>query len=239
MRALTQADCLVLWESGQGLHPIDQGLLAVNAVFPETRDDSVADWPLGRRNRALVQLYCANFGSKLRGWTSCRQCGEKLEFAADGKTMAQAASGDSTAVVSEAGRSFRLPTSRDLAQIASAGKVSAAVPLLLNLCLVSQPSGEPAPSIELSEEELERIGDRLAQADPLAEILLDFECPACKEHFTEALDLASFIWSELENRARRLLSDVHTLASAYGWSETEILSLSPQRRNFYLKQVQA
>jgi hypothetical protein len=239
MRALTQADCLVLWESGQGLHPIDQGLLAVNAVFPETRDESVADWPLGRRNRALVQLYCANFGSKLRGWTSCRQCGEKLEFAADGKSMAQSAPHDSAAVVSEAGRSFRLPTSRDLARIAAASEVSAAVPLLLDLCLISQLSEDPAPSIELSEEELERIGDRLALADPLAEILLDFECPVCKESFTEALDLASFIWSELENRARRLLSDVHTLASAYGWSEAEILSLSQQRRNFYLKQVQA
>jgi hypothetical protein len=240
MRALTQADCLVLWESGQGLHPIDQGLLAVNAVFPETRDESVADWPLGRRNRALVQLYCANFGSKLRGWTSCRQCGEKLEFAADGKTMAQTVLDDSAAVVSESGHSFRLPTSRDLARIAAASEVNAAVPQLLNLCLVSQEaSGDAARSVEWSEEELERIGNRLAQADPLAEILLDFECPVCKESFTEALDLASFIWSELESRVRRLLFDVHTLASAYGWGEAEILSLSQHRRNFYLKQVQA
>jgi len=240
MRALSQADCLVLWESGQGLHPIDQGLLAVNAVFPETRDESVADWPLGRRNRALVQLYCANFGSKLSGWTSCRQCGEKLEFAADGMIMAQIALEDTAPVVSESGRSFRLPTSRDLARIAAESNASAAIPLLLNLCLVSQEdSGHPASLIEWSDEELDRIGNRLAQADPLAEILLDFECPVCKESFTEALDLASFVWSELEGRARRLLFDVHTLASAYGWSEAEILSLSQQRRNFYLKQVQS
>jgi hypothetical protein len=229
-----------LWESGQGLHPIDQGLLAVNAVFPETRDESVADWPLGRRNRALVQLYCANFGSKLRGWTSCRQCGEKLEFAADGKTIMQTEKDASTAVVSESGRSFRLPTSRDLARIAAAVDDGVAAPQLLNLCLVSQQeSKESAPSADWIEEELERIGNRLAEADPLAEILLDFECPVCKETFTEALDLASFLWSELEGRARRLLFDVHALASAYGWSEAEILSLSQQRRGFYLKQVQS
>jgi hypothetical protein len=86
---------------------------------------------------------------------------------------------------------------------------------------------------------MERIGDRLAEADPLAEILLNFDCPACKENFAEPLDLASFFWSALDARVRRLLADVHALASAYGWSEAEILALSSQRRNFYLKQVLA
>jgi hypothetical protein len=33
--------------------------------------------------------------------------------------------------------------------------------------------------------------------------------------------------------------DVHTLASAYGWSESEILSLNPARREFYLEMVRA
>lgn len=243
MRALNQADCLALWESGQELHPIDQGLLAVQAAFPETRGESVADWPLGRRNRALAQLYCATFGSKLSGWTSCRRCGEKLEFAADGRAMAQSALDECETVVSVVGRSFRLPTSRDLACIAIQAKTGDAAPQLLNLCLVSREAGndleDAGAAMEWSEEELEAIGNRLAQADPLAEILLDFKCPVCQESFEEALDLASFFWSELEGRARRLLFDVHSLASAYGWSEAEILALSQPRRNFYLRQVQA
>ncbi|MGA2350004.1 MAG: hypothetical protein ABSF70_06180 [Terracidiphilus sp.] len=240
MRALTQVDCLALWESGQELHPIDQGLLAVQAAFPETRDESVADWPLGRRNRALAELYCATFGTKLSGWTSCRQCGEKLEFAADGKAMAQTTLDDPAAVVSVRGLSFRLPTSRDLARVAVECEERDAAAQLLNLCRVPQEAAEvDAGSMGWSEEELELIGSRLAQADPLAEILLDFQCPVCEESFEESLDLASFFWSELEGRARRLLLDVHTLASAYGWSEAEILALSARRRNFYLKQVEA
>jgi hypothetical protein len=239
MRALNQADCLAMWESGQDLHPIDQGLLAVQAAFPETRAESVADWPLGRRNRALAQLYCATFGTKLSGWTSCRRCGEKLEFAADGKAMAQTALEESDKVVSVLGRSFRLPTSRDLARIAIQAEADDAAPQLLNLCLVSREAADGLPTMNWSEEELELIGERFSQADPLAEILLDFECPVCQESFEEPLDLASFFWSELEGHARRLLFDVHTLASAYGWSEAAILALSQQRRNFYLKQVQA
>ena len=54
MRALTHADFLSLWEKGRGLHPLDQGLLAIHAAFPEARE-TVADWPLGQRNRALAE----------------------------------------------------------------------------------------------------------------------------------------------------------------------------------------
>jgi hypothetical protein len=53
MRALTHADFLSLWEKGRGLHPLDQGLLAIHAAFPEARE-TVADWPLGQRNRATA-----------------------------------------------------------------------------------------------------------------------------------------------------------------------------------------
>jgi hypothetical protein len=247
MRALAQADYLVLWESGQELHPIDQGLLAVQAAFPETRAESVADWPLGRRNRALARLYCACFGPKVAGWTRCRQCGERLEFAADGQAMAQGDLEDSAVVVSESGHSFRLPTSRDLAQIAAAADAGAAAAQLLNLCRFSGEAdvGDTESAIDAvqtlawSDEEIERIGDRFAEADPLAEILLNFDCPACKQNFAEPLDLASFFWSALDARVRRLLADVHALASAYGWSEAEILALSSRRRNYYLKQVLA
>jgi hypothetical protein len=35
------------------------------------------------------------------------------------------------------------------------------------------------------------------------------------------------------------LRDVHELASAYGWRESEILALSPQRRQAYLELVRA
>ena len=66
----------------------------------------------------------------------------------------------------------------------------------------------------------------MALADPLAEIMLHFDCPACGTSFDESLDLAAFLWAEIEGQAKRLCCEVHTLASAYGWSETEILSLS-------------
>ena len=76
-----------------------------------------------------------------------------------------------------------------------------------------------------TDEEIETIGERMAACDPLAEIRLNFDCPRCQASFEESLDLVSFLWAEIDSRARRLLASVHALASAYGWSEKEILAM--------------
>lgn len=240
MQSLSQADCLALWESGRALHPLDRGLLAVATAFPESRRESVADWPLGQRNRALAELHCATFGRWLRGWTSCEQCAEKLEFQVDGEALLASEAERVLKPIAFAGYEFRLPTSRDLAAIAVEGDAGAPAVRLLQRCLVADTKGRAEISGGAwSEDELGAIGERMAEADPLAEILLHFDCPACGCAFDESLDLASFLWAQMESRGRRLLLDVHELATAYGWSEMEILSLSAARRNAYLEMVRA
>jgi hypothetical protein len=240
MRALTQADFLALWETGRALHPLDQGLLAIDAAISEGQHDSAADWPIGRRNRALAEMRSACFGPALRGWTSCRQCADKLEFHLDGRALAksQVPAPGETVVVN--GRTFRLPTSRDLAQIAAEQDPIAAAMRLLERCrLEGRAAAEDraVPTSDWSEEDIDAVGEKMALADPLAEIMLHFDCPACGASFEESLDLSTFLWAEIEARATRLLFNVHTLATAYGWNEAEILSLSAARREFYLEMV--
>jgi hypothetical protein len=240
MQSLSQADCLVLWESGRALHPIDQGLLYVHAAFPESRYEAIADWPLGRRNHALAELHCATFGRWLRGWTACERCEAKLECEVDGHALIASGAEPRTESIAIAGSEFRLPTSRDLAAIAGKSSPADAVLSLLDRCRVSGfAEGTELKLCAWSEAEIETIGDRMAEADPLAEILLHFDCPVCACDFDKSLDLAAFLWAEMEARARRLMLDVHELAMAYGWSEAETLALSPARRNFYLDMVRA
>jgi hypothetical protein len=243
MRALSPADCLALWESGQGLHPLDQGLLAIQTAFPETRNESVADWPLGRRNRALAELRCACFGRWIRGWSVCEACGERVEFAVDGAAISECSTPGSDTTVQVDARSFRLPSSRDLAQITTEADPAAAALRLVELCSLSAAEVHAAQAQEatkqLSEQELELIGEKISEADPLAEILLHFDCPVCDHSFDQALDLSSFLWSEIEGRAKKLMLDVYALASSFGWSESEVLGLSATRRDFYLQMVRA
>lgn len=241
MHALSNADFLSLWECGGQLHPLDRALLAIHTAFPEMREESVADWPLGRRNRALVELRSSCFGPALCCWTACPHCGEKIELsmAADVIMPQEKRDQQSEQTVAVNGEIFRLPTSRDLSgvvqKMAHEPDPGAAAVHLLRACRLTE---EPAEK-SWSEEELQTIGESMAHADPLAEILLGFECPACLSTCSEALDLPTFLWSEIDALVRRLLLEVHTLAAAYGWSEREILSLSDARRRLYLEMVQA
>lgn len=230
MRTLTQTDLLALWETGRSLHSLDQGVMAVEAVCPEAKE-SIADWPLGRRNRALVELHGRAFGGPLRGWAACPQCEEKLEFEFDGRSMAAEMYPEQDASVEVDGERFRLPTSRDLAaMVGETDARRAAQSLLWRL----HTTGEKGA---WSDAQIEAVGERLAEADPLAEIRLSFACPRCDAAFEESLDLPWFVWSEMEARVRRVLAEVHTLALTYGWSETEILRLTPARRELYLEMV--
>jgi hypothetical protein len=236
MRTLTEADFIALWETGRSLHPLDQAVLAIHAAFPEITE-SIADWPIGRRNRVLAELRCDALGGAFRGWTACPKCGEKLEFELDGRGLANRpeAESASNACVDGQGRRYRLPTSRDLAAVSKEPNAVVAARLLLQRCCANV---EVARS-PWSEEEIEEIGELMAAADPLAEIRMSFECPICKAAFEESIDLPTFLWAEMEARAKRTLSEVHQLASVYGWSQAEILGLSVARREFYVNMVHA
>jgi hypothetical protein len=241
MHMPTHTDLLGLWETGRTMHPLDQGVLAVEAGFPESAD-RIADWPMGRRNRALAQLRCRWFGGAARGWTTCPQCAEKLEFALDVRALAETGEQELQAAVEVRGRRFRLPTSRDLAALVHETDASNAARLLLGR--IGDGNSQEVREGDLSEGDMSEgdmaaVEEQLAAADPLAEVRLSFDCPNCEAQFEESVDLPTFLWAELEAYVRRLLVDVHRLASAYGWSEAEILGMSAARRELYLDMVTA
>jgi endogenous inhibitor of DNA gyrase (YacG/DUF329 family) len=221
MRTLSNSDILSLWEKGRRLHPLDRGLLALS-VAAALPDENVADWPVGRRNRMLFEMHCQCFGSSLQGWTACPECGEKVEFDIDARSLVPLDSPQSQETIAVGDCCFRLPTSRDLARFTNAVDIQAAAISLAQRCLVNGP--EPAA---WTERVLVEIGDNITAVDSMAETRLALDCPQCGHQW------------EVESRARRLLWEVHMLASAYGWSERETLTVSADRRAIYLEMVQA
>jgi hypothetical protein len=77
----------------------------------------------------------------------------------------------------------------------------------------------------------------MAEIDPQADIQIALTCPACLHQWSAAFDIASHLWIEVNSWAMRILDEVHRLASAYGWSEADILELSPMRRQLYLGMI--
>jgi hypothetical protein len=235
MRTLNDTDLLRLWERGAARHTLDRALLALATALPETPGESLADWPIGRRNQGLARLRCQCFGPRLRGWLACVNCGERLEFELDAQLLAGGESNEpvpTREMITLHDRAFRLPTSRDLAQAAQAADTVAGAACLATSCLVT--GSAPA---QWEDAELIAIGEALALADPDAETRVAFRCPDCGHEWSETLDLPSFFWTEVEARVRHLLLAIDALARAYGWSEADILALSSDRRATYLEMV--
>jgi hypothetical protein len=67
MLAPSSVDCLALWERGHRSTTLERALKMLAAALPETPLDSLADWPLGARNRALANLHLHLFGPSLNG----------------------------------------------------------------------------------------------------------------------------------------------------------------------------
>jgi len=133
---------------------------------------------------------------------------------------------------------FRLPDSYDLAGIVGLSDPEAARGSLLGSCILSSAfEGSEVGLEELPEAVIAQITGRMADADPLAEVELALACPGCGIEWPLAFDIQSFLWRKIEERAGRLLREIHALASAYGWREDDILALTEVRRRAYLERI--
>lgn len=242
MRALTAATLLDVWERGVSLDPTRRALALLSASDPDTTLEALAGLSIGERDTRLFALREITFGNQLTGLVVCPECSEQLELAVRSTDLQLGAASPSQEplVLSKEGMEvrFRLPTSGDLLAMGNGGDVEKAERVLLHQCLIdAKREGESVALETLSEEVLEGVKEEMALADPVAVIQLDHICPSCGYAWDSILDITAFFWSEINAWAQRLLLEVHLLASTYAWSETDILAMSPWRRQYYLELI--
>jgi len=198
--------------------------------------DTLAHLPVGERDRRLLALRRALLGDRLECETSCPACGERLELVLAASALAGVpvdAALESTVEHAGCRVRFRLPTSADLA--ASSAGPDAALALLGRCVLDATRGDERIAADALPPALLDVVAARMAELDPQANVRLALECAACNHRWEDDLDVAGFVLAEIDAHATRLLAEVHGLASAYGWSEADILALGPRRRRRYLE----
>ncbi len=245
MRALTAAELLALWERGGAMSAPRRALAILGSAFPDTPAETLGRLPIGRRDDLLLQLRALAFGPHLDATTQCPHCRAQLELAFTTDQLRSSANPASVEPLSldvaEHTLRLRLPDTFDLLELDLMTDVATAESTLLRRCVLSARCGErvlaPEELQELPQPVLTAAAARLGEADPQADLRFALACPDCNHRWDEPFDIVSFFWREIEAWAVRLLGDVHTIASAYGWSEAEIVNLSPARRRIYLELV--
>jgi len=241
MRSLSASQMLAAWERGVPQGPTERALTLLAANHSEDSPDDLAKLSVGRRDARLLTLREQTFGSRLVGLATCPGCLELLELAFDIADMrAPDVPEPGTLAVQVEGYDveFRLPDSFDLRSIAGSQDISASRDVLLQRCLLHiRRNGETLTAGDLPDVVIAAITERMAQVDPQADVQLALTCPLCSHEWQAPFDVVSFFWSEINDWAHRILHDVHTLATAYGWHEVDILALSSTRRQVYLDLV--
>jgi hypothetical protein len=239
---LSDRELLGVWEAGQGHHPVSRALDFLAATLRDADRDRLASMSIGLRDRHLMDARAANFGSAVRGLAECPGCGEDLEWTLDLDDVRSAPDdgpGGATLFSADGYEvQYRLPDSTDLAAVAAGGDAVTGRSALLRRCVLEARRDDVEVEVGLLPEPVvSGLADVMEARDPQAETLLDFDCPACGTRWQAPFDVLTFLWDEVCARARHLLAEVHYLASAYGWAEADVLSMSAVRRQFYLDTV--
>jgi len=238
MRALSATEMLEVWERGL-TQPQPQRLLTLLAAGAATTTEAAARTSVGQRDACLLTLRELAFGPQLCALASCRSCGERLElnFRTSDVRIETEAEPEGGWSMNVAGYELRChaPNSLDLMAMAPESDPAVARQQLLQLCLSdARHDGVSVAVGQLPAQVISEAVERMAEADPQADVQLALACPQCGHQWRAIFDIGTFFWSEIDAWAQRTLREVHTLAAAYGWRESDILTMSPWRRQFYL-----
>lgn len=242
MRPLTIFEMLDLWEKGKDQRAVYIGLAMLSVAYPKVPIERLARLSIGERDFCILKLREMAFGSRIIGQANCPACGEELETKFDIRDIQMNREIDRKImdIYSSDGYElkFRLPNSLDLLSLSESIGVNEAKYFLLSRCILSANyQGNIIPMDKLPGEVLDAISMKMEENDPQADIQMNFICPGCSHKWQIAFDIIPFFYKEIDNWGKHLMLDVHMLAKAYGWSESEILRMNPWRRQFYLELI--
>jgi hypothetical protein len=192
--------------------------------------DGLAAITVGQTDRLLFSLRAQLFGATLDCVAVCPSCAELLEFTF---ATADIVPPTPTSAAERVGLldgllECRPPVNSDVAELARDSQPVGSRQLLARCLLRGS-----AALAQLSQADCDRALQQLAEADPCSCVEIAIDC-SCGHRWTDEFDIRSYLLTELTDWAARTLRDVHRLACRYGWSELEILRMSPWRKGIYL-----
>jgi hypothetical protein len=241
MKALKADELLTVWEQGLNQPLLRRALILLAAAFPEIPADRLAQLSIGQRDGLLMQIRECLFGQTLLNTAVCPECNERIEW--------QNTISDFLLIGEEVKKPedkfdlntngyqllFRLPNSLDMTAVVNSTPVEQQQHKLLSRCVLNiEQEGMGMNLDQLPDSAIQALIARMEELDPQADIRLNLTCPECSHAWTVLFDIASFLWIEVNDWAERMLRTVYQLAAGYGWSERDILNLSPVRRQLYL-----
>ena len=191
------------------------------------------------RQFLMLRLAALLEGSRL--WLSfpCAECTASFDILLDRNSLPVKGAGAGFPVIqlevlgNEV--TFRVPNGSDQERIVFLSDEDA-LRKLLELCLLAVNGAAPPPDFAdaMTDAEIGLIETALEEVSPVLSTRLLVNCPECR---TEQVVSFNPYFLAGTNR-NNFFQEIHALASAYHWSEREILALPKERRALYLRLIE-
>lgn len=223
---------------------------AVHSASTRTAVDllqRLVDWPSGEtgdaagltapdRDALLAVIYSKAYGDRVDTTAYCAACGSPYDISfslADlCDILAHIPAGEKIETLSDgtfrsgSGLRFRLAVAHDELEVSLLPEAEGARALAASCLLESDPHADFS-SDDQTLAELESAMEELA---PVFDVDINTICPECRSPQTIRFDLQFYLLRALEQDRARLAREIHYIASAYGWSLQEVLSLERTER---------
>jgi len=252
MRPFLAAELLNIWERGAGHTPLEQSLTILSVAFPQTPSETLARLNVVQRDLYLLELRRLTFGSQIKGQVNCPICCQRLELDFDTEDlpdsmnqlpdleMMKPLNPENSFRMDDYEVNFHLPTSMDLSVVSKLLDPISQRQKLLEACVLSvQCDGKVLTAGDLPTEVTAAVIEQMSQEQGIGNLTLPITCPDCSAVWEVIFDIGAYFWGEITAWSIRLLHEVHLLARAYGWNETDILAMSARRRQQYLDLIGA
>ena len=222
-RKLKDRDVLDLYEICLSERKSDRAFSIFRAVQSDKSEKSLLETELGDRDRELWNFRQSTYGQTLDAKFQCHVCDEWLELQLnDSFQFPRKITNMPIVHFKEEEFQIRLPKCKDLKHSSQTGFDPSA------LC----------PGAPWEDPEFRKIAAaEVEKADPALEISFSTQCVSCDSNVTASFEICDFLWADIKDEAKNILSQIAQLASQFGWTESDCLSLSPQRRALYLGMI--
>src|SRR5437899_1555322 len=141
MRLPPATALIEVWERGSAQHWVDRALSLLAFAYPDKTLAELQELTISERDRLLLNIHGALFGSPLSCYAECQQCETHLEFGVDINDLVGDANYSSKSNVHEITSNdflvrFSAPDSADLAAVRGCVDVASARRLLLERCIL-------------------------------------------------------------------------------------------------------
>jgi hypothetical protein len=215
----------------------------IQQLLVVTNDDALATDEVGEltaweRDRVLAAVYTRHYGPRIDSTMTCQSCEEPYDVDFNLQALMDNLAPNQQEPIEHLENRlfqlgnirFRLPTGHDECAVLGLPPEQAEAELLQR-CVID---GD-----ELDAQTAAEIQQAMQALSPVVNLELDARCPECGNEQTVQFDLQRFLLTALANDRGRLFHEIHTLASAYRWSLSEILNLTRNERRGFVTLVDA